>query len=172
MQKCFFKSCSNPVTSDTWRCDFHRGRDRCTVENCFSQAYARGLCARHGGKRMCQSPGCPHRVRVANFCSKHGVKKAKNRCLEPGCDLPAQSHQLCVRHGGSRRCKWTNCTAYARKGGFCARHTTQQMKEESKRLEETVQALWPADEPMANVDFELPNEDPMYTDILNILLTM
>ncbi|CAK4069657.1 unnamed protein product [Aphanomyces euteiches] len=48
----------------------------------------------------------------------------------------------------------------------------KQMKEESKRLEETVQALWPADEPMANVDFELPNEDPMYTDILNILLTM
>ncbi|CAK4227720.1 unnamed protein product, partial [Aphanomyces euteiches] len=66
--------CGNPVGSDSWRCAYHRGRDRCQTHMCRRQAYARKLCARHGGKRECSVDGCKFRARVGSLCARHGIK--------------------------------------------------------------------------------------------------
>ncbi|KAF0699340.1 Aste57867_10092 [Aphanomyces stellatus] len=120
---CFFQGCENPVGDNAWRCDFHRGRERCSIPDCRRQAYARKLCARHGGKRQCMVDGCAFRVRSNNLCAKHGEKRMKKPCVEEGCAKPAHLNQRCVKHGGGRLCKMDGCKTFARSGGgYCCRH--------------------------------------------------
>ncbi|KAH9161875.1 hypothetical protein LEN26_001213 [Aphanomyces euteiches] len=119
---CFFEGCNELVAPNSWRCSFHRGRDRCSVSNCRRQAYAKKLCARHGGKRKCSVDGCLFRVRSMGLCARHGVKRKPWLCRHPDCSKPAQALGLCIRHGGGRRCKLDGCETFARRGGYCCRH--------------------------------------------------
>ncbi|KAG9414553.1 hypothetical protein AC1031_007960 [Aphanomyces cochlioides] len=120
---CFFEECQKPIGADGWRCHFHRNRERCCVSDCRRQAYAKKLCARHGGKSKCAIEDCPFRVRSMGLCSRHGVKRNARLCQEVGCGKPAQSHGLCIRHGGGRRCKFDGCGKFARTRGLCCRHS-------------------------------------------------
>ncbi|CAK4106407.1 unnamed protein product [Aphanomyces euteiches] len=122
-KSCFFEGCLKPVEANSWRCAFHKGRDRCSVADCRRQAYARKLCARHGGKAKCSVDGCAFRVRSMGLCAKHGVKRKPRICQEADCGKPAQAFGYCIRHGGGRRCKTPGCDTYARRGGMCCRHS-------------------------------------------------
>ncbi|EQC37419.1 hypothetical protein SDRG_05023 [Saprolegnia diclina VS20] len=118
---CCFHTCTNVPQAGSSKCTFHRYRDRCHVENCTNQVYARQLCVRHGGKRRCQHPACSTNVRSGRFCSKHNPHIDK-QCTEPGCTRQAHARQRCIRHGGGRLCGMVHCDAYARREGMCIRH--------------------------------------------------
>ncbi|KAH9116159.1 hypothetical protein LEN26_012929 [Aphanomyces euteiches] len=120
---CYFEGCRNVAEANSWRCAFHRGRERCSVPDCRRQAYAKKLCARHGGKSNCSMAGCPMRARSMGLCAKHGVKRTPRMCRAPNCSKPAQARGHCVRHDSGRRCKIDGCKTYARKRGLCCRHS-------------------------------------------------
>ncbi|OQR81034.1 hypothetical protein ACHHYP_16829 [Achlya hypogyna] len=118
---CCFKDCPNPALARSTKCLLHRYRERCEVEGCPNQVYARQRCVRHGGKRQCQRAGCCRNVRTGTFCSKHNPEIDK-QCTEEGCTRQAHARQKCVRHGGGRLCSIASCSAYARREGMCIRH--------------------------------------------------
>ncbi|KDO21502.1 hypothetical protein SPRG_12466 [Saprolegnia parasitica CBS 223.65] len=118
---CCFKDCANPALARSTKCLLHRYRERCEVEGCPNQVYARQRCVRHGGKRRCQRAGCCRNVRTGTFCSKHNPEVDK-QCSEEGCTRQAHARQKCVRHGGGRLCSVATCSAYARREGMCIRH--------------------------------------------------
>ncbi|KAH9105683.1 hypothetical protein LEN26_014680 [Aphanomyces euteiches] len=134
---CFFNDCTNVIVAGSWKCQFHKNRARCLVNDCRNQVYARSLCVRHGGKRQCDTEGCGRNVRIGNFCSFHGTGPAKKRCTAPGCSKVAHKRQLCVRHGGGRKCKVDACPTHARSGGYCCRHS-RVMAKQVQPTEETI----------------------------------
>ncbi|KAF0697843.1 Aste57867_11497 [Aphanomyces stellatus] len=123
---CFFNDCSNPVDGPgAWKCQAHKHRNRCLVDSCTNQMYARNLCIRHGGKRQCGVESCNRNVRVGDLCSRHAVSvHTKLRCNEHACPNVARKHGKCVRHGGGKQCKVSTCHTHARKDGFCSRHAS------------------------------------------------
>ncbi|KAF0720473.1 Aste57867_266 [Aphanomyces stellatus] len=119
---CFFNDCTQVVVPGSWKCDFHRNRNRCLVTLCQNQVYARHLCVRHGGKRRCDIPDCDRNVRIGSFCILHGTSPVKKKCTEDGCTSVAHKRQKCVRHGGGRQCHIDGCKTHARSGGYCFHH--------------------------------------------------
>ncbi|ETV76725.1 hypothetical protein H257_09195 [Aphanomyces astaci] len=122
---CFFNSCQNPSEAGSWKCIFHRSRDKCSAHHCRNQACGRGYCVSHGGKRPCLSFGCDANARIGGFCSRHGQTKKKRSCEVEGCTKFAHARQRCVAHGGGRRCDAKGCLSQSRNGGYCQRHGRQ-----------------------------------------------
>ncbi|KAF0699648.1 Aste57867_9793 [Aphanomyces stellatus] len=120
---CYFKGCSRPTTGDSVKCEFHKQRSICLVQDCRNQVFARNLCVRHGGKKTCRHDGCNENVRLGDLCGKHGAGSTRKLCIETGCEKFAQTRQRCSAHGGGQRCKLEGCSTHARKGGYCTRHT-------------------------------------------------
>ncbi|KAF0682994.1 Aste57867_24924 [Aphanomyces stellatus] len=129
--KCYFNGCPRPTTGDSIKCKFHNLRSICLVQDCRNQVFARNLCVRHGGKKTCCHDDCNENVRIGDLCGKHGAGTTRKPCIEPGCSKFAQSKMRCSAHGGGQRCKLDTCTAHARKGGYCTRHTMRQWWEVS-----------------------------------------
>ncbi|KAF0699649.1 Aste57867_9794 [Aphanomyces stellatus] len=126
---CYFKGCSRPTAGDSAKCEFHKQRSICLVQDCRNQVFARNLCVRHGGKKTCRHDGCNENVRLGDLCGKHGAGSTRKLCIEAGCDKFAQTRQRCSAHGGGQRCKLEGCSTHARKGGYCTRHTQRQWRE-------------------------------------------
>ncbi|KAF0722350.1 hypothetical protein Ae201684P_010003 [Aphanomyces euteiches] len=126
---CYFKGCENAVVDGSLKCSFHRHRTQCAIQDCHNQVYARNLCVRHGGKKPCLHEGCTGNARRGDFCTRHGATSYKKVCSEPGCSRVAHARQKCVRHGGGRKCNAQGCETHARTrlGGFCHRHSMQQL---------------------------------------------
>ncbi|KAG2869529.1 hypothetical protein PC113_g54 [Phytophthora cactorum] len=76
-------------------------------------------------RRICALPtvvvveGCEKSSQGGNMCIKHGGGK---RCKHPGCDKAAQTNALCKAHGGGPRCQFSGCTKSSQGGGFCRAH--------------------------------------------------
>ncbi|ETW06935.1 hypothetical protein H310_03046 [Aphanomyces invadans] len=122
---CYFKGCARPTVEGAIKCEFHKQRSICLVQDCRNQVFARNLCVRHGGKKTCVYEGCHQNVRLGNLCGKHGAGSTRKLCVEDGCTKFAQTKQRCSAHGGGQRCKLPGCSTHARRGGFCTRHTNQ-----------------------------------------------
>ncbi|KAH9143097.1 hypothetical protein AeRB84_012872 [Aphanomyces euteiches] len=124
--QCYFNGCNFTAAPGSWKCKFHMQRNRCKVQDCHNQVYARLLCVKHGGKLKCQVDGCDVNCRVGKFCTKHSPPEALRYCSVEGCSSHAHLAGKCFRHGGGRRCAFPDCTKFARRRGFCARHTSQE----------------------------------------------
>ncbi|KAG9411348.1 hypothetical protein AC1031_016984 [Aphanomyces cochlioides] len=118
---CPFSGCSNPALP-SGKCEVHKNRAKCEVEDCLSQAYARNACVKHGGRQKCQLEGCTSNVCSQGFCCKHGPGNNKNICQVEGCMKAAHARQRCVRHGGGKKCTVDECTKFARSFGVWYHH--------------------------------------------------
>ncbi|OQR85999.1 hypothetical protein ACHHYP_11102 [Achlya hypogyna] len=155
MTTCYFNDCGNLALTDSSKCEFHKHRLKCLMDDCHNQVYARRLCVRHGGKKLCDVPDCSRNARLGKFCSLHGIATHKRHCNEEGCTKMAHARGKCVRHGGGRRCEHPGCPSHARHKGFCSRHTTPLhlptppttplCKLEAKPT--TISPRWPTDPP-------------------------
>ncbi|KAH9120625.1 hypothetical protein AeMF1_007291 [Aphanomyces euteiches] len=118
--------CTRPSVYEG-KCNTHRYRLRCSVENCSNQTYARYLCVQHGGKQQCQIDGCQSNARRYGLCCKHGTRVRK-LCSADGCKNIAHARGCCIKHGGGRKCKWTlGCAQSARIDGYCLNHCREVM---------------------------------------------
>ncbi|ETV67323.1 hypothetical protein H257_16411 [Aphanomyces astaci] len=52
----------------------------------------------------------------------------RGSCAVDNCHNQVYARQLCVKHGGKRRCAMPTCTANSRVGNLCSRHTTVELK--------------------------------------------
>ncbi|CAK4171274.1 unnamed protein product, partial [Aphanomyces euteiches] len=121
--KCFFSGCHLDASPGSWKCDLHKHRSRCAVQDCRNQVYAKKLCVKHGGKPKCKVEGCQVTIRVGDYCSKHVPKDAIKLCSLEGCTTRVHLAGRCFRHGGGKNCVFPQCTKYARVRGLCYRHS-------------------------------------------------
>ncbi|KAF0727095.1 hypothetical protein Ae201684P_015800 [Aphanomyces euteiches] len=106
-QQCSYAKCAKPVLPGYDRCNTHRYRRLCVVQDCANQSYARGFCIRHGGKKKCAHADCKSNAFVGEFCARHDT--LQRTCCVLGCTnpVPAQeqssrqdfpSWRLCLDH--------------------------------------------------------------------------
>ncbi|OQR99657.1 hypothetical protein THRCLA_21804 [Thraustotheca clavata] len=126
---CSFADCNREVIPGSTKCMTHKNKLKCSFEGCTNQVYARYLCVRHGGKKQCSMPSCQASVSRGSFCPEHGGGSVKRFCSIEGCRSQAHARGKCVRHGGGRECTQKGCSLYARVGGYCRRHATNQCQE-------------------------------------------
>ncbi|KAG6613156.1 WRKY transcription factor 19 [Phytophthora cinnamomi] len=69
-------------------------------------------------RALCSHRDCEKIAQSHGLCVAHGGK----RCVHPDCTKSAQLHGLCITHGGSRACSFPGCTKMTRSAGRCFEH--------------------------------------------------
>ena len=72
---CAYGECTLNALQGFANCAKHGGGKKCTVAECTTNAYIRGLCGKHGGVRICKIVGCTNQQQRNNVCARHGANK-------------------------------------------------------------------------------------------------
>ncbi|KAF0699429.1 Aste57867_10002 [Aphanomyces stellatus] len=176
MVSCAFKDCRYDALPNTDKCEVHKFRKQCRIPNCFNIVYARHLCVRHGGKKKCKATGCAANAYGGNFCGQHGGSLSKPACKFQGCTKQSHTRGLCVTHGGGRRCQVEGCGHYARGGGHCHKHKTDQQSMVAMLIKDE-QPLNSRFEPITEADYHYSGrydaafkDDLTHHEFLDLLL--
>lgn len=70
-------------------------------------------------RRLCSVEGCGKRARSQDLCIAHGGGR---RCMVEGCEKSSQGGNMCIKHGGGKRCKHPGCDKAAQTNSLCKAH--------------------------------------------------
>ncbi|KAG9413697.1 hypothetical protein AC1031_012924 [Aphanomyces cochlioides] len=135
---CLFNQCTQPAIPNIGKCNFHKHRNKCSIQGCNNQVVLHNLCVRHGGKRLCQAEGCQQHARGGKWCLRHGGIAHKRYCSEPGCGKQAHANKKCIAHGGGRRCQVSGSKLLSRVGGYCQHHTVDPEAEKTETIDQLI----------------------------------
>ncbi|KAG9405229.1 hypothetical protein AC1031_004337 [Aphanomyces cochlioides] len=82
MAKCQFDGCPHAPEAGKLKCTMHRNRTQCSMQNCRSQAYSKGLCVRHGTRKTCRMDGCQHYRRAGGYCARHTTEMRNSHAVK------------------------------------------------------------------------------------------